>query len=148
MNQEHILSGLFTENATCRTYDGGVNFCLREYWDEVWAKPDFDEYRKYVDRHISALDTYEFISHFQSNRISSICDAACGFGAYSIMLCIKGFQLSGFDISANSVNLTKAMLAAYNCTYNDYKVCDITNIGFEHLKRSQKSTIDNHCLII
>jgi ubiquinone/menaquinone biosynthesis C-methylase UbiE len=107
-----------------------VSCCLREYWDEVWAEPVFDEYRKYVDGHISASDTYEFISHFQSNRICSICDAACGFGAYSVMLCKKGFQLSGFDISANSVNLTKAMLAAYNCPHNDYKVCDITNIAF------------------
>ena len=103
---------------------------MHKYWDEVWAESDFDEYRKYVDGHIAALDSYEFISYFQRNHIISVCDAACGFGAYSVMLSKRSFQLSGFDISANSVNLTKAMLASYLCQHNDYKVCDITSIDF------------------
>ena len=61
---------------------------------------------------------------------SKVCDAACGFGAYSAMLSVNGFSVSGFDISQNAVNLTIDLLNRNNLAYGMYRVFDICSIDF------------------
>ena len=105
---------------------------MDKYWDEVWAELNFNEYEKYINGYIEASHTYDFIELFHRNNIISVCDAACGFGAYSVMLSKSGFHLSGFDVSTNSIQLTEAMLNKYDCIYHEYKICDITSIAFKN----------------
>ena len=90
-----------------------------EYWDTVWDKNDIEEYRKYIIgyENIQNVMTREFKKH----GCHTVCDAACGFGANSLILQSNGFDVFGFDISENSVWITKELLAAYGIGGNRFK---------------------------
>jgi SAM-dependent methyltransferase len=101
---------------------------MMEYWDSVWAKPDINEYIGYVEGYATAKSG--FLDLFVSQGVKTVCDAACGFGAYSVMLRKNGFMVKGFDISINSIELTREILQAFDCPPDEYKVCGITDIHY------------------
>ncbi|MCL2203539.1 MAG: class I SAM-dependent methyltransferase [Defluviitaleaceae bacterium] len=72
----------------------------------------------------------KFLDVFAQYEVESVCDAACGFGAYSVMLAKNGYAVSGFDISDESVRLTQTMMEKFSCAYGAYKVCGITEIEY------------------
>jgi len=101
---------------------------LNSYWDKVWEDKCPQAYAKYIDTNRD----YTFIRYFKKNNIKNICDAACGFGKYSVISKINGLEINGFDVSRHSVKLTKETLELFNLQYNDYKVCSITDISFDN----------------
>ncbi|QSX06571.1 class I SAM-dependent methyltransferase [Sedimentibacter sp. zth1] len=100
---------------------------MEEYWNKEWSNNKIDEYIKYIRPDF----TPRFFEIFSKYNIKNVCDAACGFGTYSIMLNNRGFEVSGFDIAENSVNLTKNMLKHFKLPNDDYKTCSITDISFK-----------------
>jgi len=100
-----------------------------DYWDKLWSNPNIEEYKGYVKGY--ATWKPKFVEIFSQYRVKTVCDAACGFGAYSVMLAKHGFNISGFDISGESVNLTQKMLSEFDCSFNDYKVCSISKIEYD-----------------
>jgi len=101
----------------------------RDYWDGEWNSQSIDEYQSYIEFHLRANPW--FISIFQNQGIKNVCDAACGFGAYSAMLSTNGFQVSGFYISSSAVCITKTLLDRNQLTFVEYHICDICKINFE-----------------
>lgn len=101
----------------------------RDYWDDEWNSQSIDEYQSYIEFHLRFKPW--FLSIFQNQGVKDVCDAACGFGAYSAMLSTNGFQVSGFDISASAVNITKTLLDRNRLKYAEYQVCDICKINYE-----------------
>lgn len=101
---------------------------MNEYWNEVWSNPNIKEYIGYAKNY--ATRKPEFLEIFKLHDIKSVCDAACGFGAYGVMLAKNGYEVSGFDISANSIHLTQRIMKELNCSFVEYKVCDITGIEY------------------
>lgn len=103
-----------------------------EYWDAVWDKNDIEEYRKYIKgyENIQNVMTREFRKH----GCHTVCDAACGFGANSLILQSNGFDVFGFDISENSVWITKELLAAYGIEGDRFKTASLSDTGYpDHL---------------
>ena len=100
---------------------------MREYWNGVWATPDLKKYLGYVEGYTRWNP--RFLEIFAEHGVENFCDAACGFGAYSMMMAKKGYTVSGFDISTNAVDLTQKMLQAFECDYGTYKVCKITDFS-------------------
>ena len=100
----------------------------RLYWEKEWNSDSPDAYQTYLLGHISAKPW--FLEEFHRFGVSTVCDAACGFGAYSAMLSANGFFVSGFDISQNAVNLTIDLLNRNNLEHLTYRVCDICRIDF------------------
>ena len=100
----------------------------RAYWEKEWDSESPDAYQTYLLGHIRAKPW--FLEELHRRGVSTVCDAACGFGAYSAMLCANGFSVSGFDVSQNAVNLTTELLNRNNLAYVTYRVCDICNIDF------------------
>ena len=101
---------------------------MEKYWNSIWNAPDIVKYTEYVKSYIAWEPS--FLDFFAERKVQSICDAGCGFGAYSVMLAKKGYYIDGFDISKNAVALTLRMLQTYDCAYGEYKVCDINQIDF------------------
>lgn len=100
---------------------------MDSFWDKVWNNSKAESYKKYIK-----LDCEnEFIKHFKSEGLLNICDAACGFGKYSSILSYNGFSVSGFDVSKESVKLTKDMLQCFSLPFQSFKICSITDIAFE-----------------
>lgn len=46
--------------------------------------------------------------------LNTFWDRVCGFGMYSVISGSNGLEISGFDISKKSVELTKKILNHYN----------------------------------
>lgn len=100
---------------------------MRTYWDKVWLNSEVNVYKKYINLDMD----YEFIKIFKENKIENVCDAACGFGKYSVILGHNDFLVSGFDIAYDSINLTLSMLKDFNISYKEYLACSLTDIKFK-----------------
>ena len=103
---------------------------MPDYWNEVWRDPVIEKYIGYAKNY--ATRKPEFLEIFKQYDINSVCDAACGFGAYSVMLAKNGYEVSGFDISPNSIHLTQRIMKEFNCSFVEYKVCNITSIEYNN----------------
>lgn len=100
---------------------------MDNYWQNMWSKTEAEEYKKYINLNFD----YKFIDIFKQNNIFYVCDAACGFGKYSAILSKNSFNVSGFDISEDSVNITKEILNNLNLKFDKFYVCSITDIKYE-----------------
>lgn len=100
----------------------------KEYWDKCWNLEDQEELKKYLGYYYKK--TNWIIDVFKQNGIKSVCDAACGFGAYTIMLKSNGFDVASFDISERAVCYTKKALKNYGYDYSDVITSSITNIDY------------------
>ena len=103
---------------------------MKDYWDGVWSNLDINECKGYIEGYVAWKP--KFIEIFQQHGVKIVCDAACGFGAYSVMLAKNGFNVSGFDISDESVRLTQKMMAEFGCNHGEFKACSITKIEFNN----------------
>lgn len=98
------------------------------YWEKCWKDDDETELYKYLDMYYG-IETKE-IEIFREYNIESICDAACGFGAYSLAFVSNGFNVYGFDISETAVEITKKGLTKYGINAANIKVASILDTGY------------------
>lgn len=76
-----------------------------EYWEHVWSVEDPVRISALQDAW--ARSCGEIVELFRSNGVETVCDAACGFGAYTLAMAAGGFTVSAFDISPTAVELTR-----------------------------------------
>lgn len=100
-----------------------------EYWERCWREEDTQELNNYLDA-FHNLKCKE-IDVFKENNVRKVCDAACGFGAYSLAYSTNGFQVYSFDISDTAVEITKNSLKRYGIEANNVKVASILDTGYE-----------------
>lgn len=98
------------------------------FWEQEWQSQTIEEYQSYLKGHLCAKPW--FLSVFQENDVVRVCDAACGFGAYSAMLAANGYRVSAFDSSKTSVLITKQLLNRNNLIFDDVVLSDICKINF------------------
>ena len=99
---------------------------MDNYWNEIWKNPNLDEFQRYINRHVNSRP--EFLNIFQEYKITNVCDAACGFGAYSAMLVANGYHVIGFDIAPSSIELARILLNTYGINTSEYFVSSIVDI--------------------
>ena len=99
------------------------------YWESCWKEEDsarlqtyLEGWKNYYGREIELL---------KEHQVKTVCDAACGFGAYTISFAANGFEVTGFDISETSVDITKQGLKACGFPDVDIKVASILDTGYE-----------------
>lgn len=100
----------------------------QKYWEQMWSIEDLANYRPFYENSIHRHP--KFLEIFSQYPITQVCDAACGFGTYSRILHEAGYQLSGFDISEESLKLTRALLKESGIPTDTYLVSDICDIQF------------------
>lgn len=81
----------------------------------------------YLDDSYQSKDS--IIDIFREHRVNTICDAACGYGAYSLAFASNGFQVESFDISPSAVRLTQRCMEKYGITI-DVKAANILSSGY------------------
>lgn len=99
------------------------------YWEQCWREEKIEELYSYLETYRN-MQSKE-IDVFREHRIAKICDAACGFGAYSLAFATNGFEVHGFDISSMSVEITKKGLLKYGINSENVKVASILDTGYE-----------------
>ena len=81
----------------------------------------------YLDDSYQSKDN--IIDIFREYRVNTICDAACGYGAYSLAFASNGFQVESFDISPSAVRITQRSIKKYGITI-DVKAANILSSGY------------------
>ncbi len=99
------------------------------YWEQCWKDEDAEELYRYLDGYYE-LKSRE-IEIFKEHNIVNVCDAACGFGAYSLAFASNGFNVSSFDISETAVKRTIDGLKRYGLNAENIKVASILDTGYE-----------------
>lgn len=99
-----------------------------KYWDTVWNKEELESYKKYLKGYENIKN--RMVLEFQKHNCHIICDAACGFGANSLILQSNGFDVWGFDISPNAVWIAKELLAPYGIQKDQFKTASLSDTGY------------------
>ncbi|MBD5512539.1 MAG: class I SAM-dependent methyltransferase [Lachnospiraceae bacterium] len=99
-----------------------------KYWDTVWHKEDIENYKHYIKGYENVKNI--MVREFQKYNCHVVCDAACGFGANSLILQSNGFDVYGFDISESAVWITKELLTPYGVRKEQFKTASILNTGY------------------
>ena len=73
----------------------------KSFWEKCWSKENIDALLPYLEKYNNSKS--DEIDFFQKEDIKSVCDAACGFGAYTLALASNGFTVKAFDISEGEV---------------------------------------------
>ena len=101
-----------------------------EYWERCWQEDNAStDLYQYLEG-FYGLKSNE-IGIFKEHGVKNVCDAACGFGAYTVALASNGFSVDSFDISETSVEITKNALKKYGWDASRVKVAGILNTGYE-----------------
>ena len=98
------------------------------FWESCWKLEAPEELSAYLDRYYQFKDS--IIDIFKEHHIETVCDAACGFGAYSLAFSSNGFQVRSFDISPTAVEITRRGLERYGISV-DVKAASILSTGYE-----------------
>lgn len=98
------------------------------YWERCWKGDNSTELYKYLDKYCGMKS--KEIDIFKEHNIVSICDAACGFGAYSLAFASNGFTVYSFDISKTAVEITINGLKRYGIDATNVKVASILDTGY------------------
>lgn len=101
----------------------------REFWEACWQRGADTDYTPHIHSYYKKQDP--IIDLFRRYRIHHVCDAACGYGAYSLLLASNGFLVEGFDIAPTSVDVTKAMLEKYGIDASLFKTASVLETGYD-----------------
>ena len=80
----------------------------KSYWYATWFdSPYYHILYKNRDHHEAELFLDALIRYIKPGPYARILDVACGKGRHSIYLNSKGFEVTGFDLSAESISFDK-----------------------------------------
>ena len=70
-----------------------MNTNYQTYWESCWQEEDSSQLQAYLE----GWKNYHGreIELLKEHQVKSVCDAACGFGAYTIAFAANGFKVSG-----------------------------------------------------
>jgi len=114
------------------------------YYHQLYFNRDIKEAAAFIDK---------LIDYLKPPPTSSILDVACGRGRHSIMLAAKGFDVTGVDLSENSINealkhetenlhfYLHDMRLPFRINYFDYAVNLFTSFGYFETRREHDNAI-------
>lgn len=100
----------------------------KTFWEGRWESEKFEAVFVYLEKYYQWKD--EVLDAFRRHGVKTVCDAACGYGAYSLAFASNGFQVSSFDISPSAVEITRRGLERYGIAPN-VKTASILSTGYE-----------------
>lgn len=100
----------------------------KDFWETCWQGEDPAALSVYLQKY-DHMDSPE-IDLFRAHGLRTICDAACGFGAYTLACRSHGFEVDCFDISPRAVEITREGLARFGYRDVRCKTADILDTGY------------------
>ncbi len=102
-----------------------------DFWESCWKQNRVAYLKPLLSKYYQQTDPA--IDYLKAHGAQSVCDAGCGYGAYSLMLLSNGFQVEGFDIAPRSVEITKTLLESYGFDTSNYRVANLLTIKYPKL---------------
>ena len=98
-----------------------------DFWEKSWQTEDPEA----IYRHLTGCQEAACaeIAFFKQAGLRHVCDAACGFGTYTLALVSNGFSVESFDISETAVRLTRENLKKLGYDV-PVRAADITRTGY------------------
>lgn len=97
-------------------------------WESLWAGTDSDALFSRLERFYKLSSrTINIFKDFSAVRV---CDAACGYGAYSVAFASNGFEVYSFDVSPSAAMFTRMGLEHYGLDSTRVKSADILSTGY------------------
>lgn len=100
---------------------------MNDFWEDCWRQEDREAVARWQASWSRACG--ELGSLFRAHGVRTVCDGACGFGAYTLALAAQGFAVSAFDLSPTSVELTRRGLARLGLTA-EVKTASLLDTGY------------------
>lgn len=97
-------------------------------WEGLWSCADRDTLFLHLE-HFYRLKSHA-IDIFKDFGAARICDAACGYGAYSVAFASNGFEVYSFDVSPTAAMFTRMGLEHYGFDSSHVKSADILSTGY------------------
>ena len=101
--------------------------CDESFWERCWKQEDAKELDSYLRGYLNCQS--EEIDLFRRAGLQTVCDAACGFGAYTLALASNGFTVRSFDVSPTAAALTRAGLKRFGYEV-EVRVADLLHTGY------------------
>ena len=98
------------------------------YWESRWSQTSAESLKEVLQPYHQGKD--EILDVLKAHRVRRICDAGCGFGAYSLLLASNGFDVEGFDLSESAVAVTKELLGNYKIDASSYRAASVLQTGY------------------
>ena len=98
------------------------------FWEDSWNAFDPERVVPYADHLEKSPDPAAAI--LAARKPAAVCDAGCGCGAYTLKLARLGYAVSGFDVSAKAVEITRQVLSAAGFPSGGFHPADIALSGF------------------
>ena len=98
------------------------------YWESRWSQTTAESLKEVLQPYHQGKD--EILDVLKAHRVRRICDAGCGFGAYSLLLASNGFDVEGFDLSESAVAVTKELLGNYKIDASSYRAASVLQTGY------------------
>lgn len=99
------------------------------YWESRWSQTSAESLKEALHPYNQRKD--EILDVLKAHEVRHICDAGCGFGAYSLLLASNGFEVEGFDLSESAVAVTKELLENYKIDTSGYRAASILQTGYQ-----------------
>lgn len=97
-------------------------------WENLWSREDSDALFSRLE-HFYRLKS-RAIDIFKDFGAVRICDAACGYGAYSVAFSSNSFEVYSFDVSPTAAMFTRMGLEHYGFDGSHVKSADILSTGY------------------
>ena len=114
------------------------------YYHQLYFKRDENEAAAFIDK---------LIDYLKPNAHSFMLDVACGKGRHSVQLASKGFNVTGIDLSSDSIEealqyetdklhfFTHDMRLPFSINYFDYAFNFFTSFGYFNTQRENDKAI-------
>lgn len=99
-----------------------------EFWERCWSREETGPLYRALDRYYKKPG--EEVALFKRCGVKAVCDAACGFGAYSVQLASNGFEVYSFDLSESAAAITRQSLERCGLDASRVKAADIRRTGY------------------
>lgn len=97
------------------------------FWERSWKAMDPERIAAFAEHPEPGEDP--LIRFLEDRGAVTVCDAGCGSGLYALKLARCGFEVSGFDISAEAAAMTRRLLEEKGYPFIDFYAADIRSTG-------------------
>ena len=101
---------------------------MPDFWEQSWQRDRDRDFFAYA-RPYYRLASPE-IELFRQHAVRTVCDAGCGWGAYSLALASNGFAVTAFDLSETAVEIAGRVLARYGLGLAGCKTASVLDTGW------------------
>ena len=97
-------------------------------WEQCWKREDPRVFPQYLAPYYQ-LQSPE-IEIFQAHHLHTVCDAGCGYGAYTLAFASNGFEVYCFDLSPTAIEIAREALTAFGVEPAGMKATSVLDTGY------------------